>query len=68
MYFVPSVCIAVPAEVSVRRSAIPDAGLGVVARQFIPRGVKVGPYEGRRVGSREMEDENDTSYMWEVCV
>ena len=36
------------------------------AKQFVPRGLKVGPYEGSVVFKEDMEDIDDTSYMWEV--
>ena len=35
---------------------------------MIPRGVKVGPYVGRRVPAGEVEEDKDTSYMWEVYI
>ena len=37
------------------------------AKEFIPRGVKVGPYEGGIVFKEDLDDVEDTSYMWEVC-
>ena len=58
--------VPVPAELTVKTSTIPDAGLGVFAKQFISRSVKVGPYEGKRVFKDEMEYVEDTSYIWEV--
>ena len=42
------------------------SGLGVFAKEFIPRGLKVGPYQGTVVFKEDMEDIEDTSYMWEV--
>ena len=38
------------------------------AQQMIPQGVKVGPYVGRRVPAGEVEEDTDTSYMWEVYI
>ena len=35
------------------------------ANEFIPRGVRFGPYEGKRVPKTDL-NERDTSYMWEV--
>ena len=49
-------------------SSIHGAGLGVFAQQMIPRGVNVGPYVGRRVPVGEVEEDTDTSYMWEVYI
>ena len=42
------------------------SGLGVFAKEFIPRGLKVGPYQGSVVFKEDMENVEDTSYMWEV--
>jgi hypothetical protein len=58
--------LPVPAELTVKPSDIPNAGLGVFANRFIPRGVKVGPYEGRRVEKVDMGDLPSTAYAWEV--
>ena len=56
--------VFVPSELTVKPSKIANAGLGVFAKQFIPRGVRFGPYEGKRVLKEELT--KDTSYMWEV--
>ena len=58
--------VPVPGELTVKTSSIANAGLGVFSKGFIPRGVKVGPYEGRVLWKDEVEDGTDTSYMWEV--
>ena len=59
--------VFVPVELTVKPSKIPTiAGLGVFATQFIPHGVRFGPYEGRRVLKEELTKGEDTSYMWEV--
>ena len=60
--------LPVPAELTVRPSSIPNAGLGVFAKRFILRGVKVGPYEGKHVWKDQVDEGTDTSYMWEVRV
>ncbi len=49
-------------------SLIPEAGLGVFAKKFIARNVKVGPYKGKRLSVYEMENIEDTSYIWEVGI
>ena len=56
----------IPAQLTVKPSSIPHAGLGIFANVTIPRGVRMGPYKGRVVSNEEMEDVEDTSYMWEV--
>ena len=58
--------LPVPAQLTIRPSSIPNAGLGTFANQFIPRGVRLGPYEGRRVSKLDMGDIKDTQYVWEV--
>ena len=58
--------VFVPSELTVKPSKIANAGLGVFATQFIPRGVRFGPFEGRRVLKEELTEGEDTSYMWEV--
>ena len=36
------------------------------ANEVIARGVKFGPYEGKRVPASHVDEESDTRYMWEV--
>ena len=60
--------MSIPSQVTVKPSSRPGAGLGVFAQQMIPRGVKVGPYVGRKVPVGEVEEDTDTSYMWEVYI
>ena len=49
-----------------RQSSIAGAGLGVFAMEMIPRGMRFGPYMGRKVPAAHVDDDTDTSYMWEV--
>ena len=58
--------IPVPAQLTVRPSVIPGAGLGVFAVSLINKGVRVGPYEGRKVARKDMGDLHNTAYAWEV--
>ena len=58
--------IPVPSQLTVRPSSIPAAGLGVFAKSFIPRGVKMGPYVGEKVHKEDVTEDTVTSYMWEV--
>ena len=58
--------LPVPSPLTVKRSSIAGAGLGVFTKQFIPKGVRVGPYEGRRVDKEDMGDLQNTAYAWEV--
>ncbi len=58
--------LPVPAQLTVRPSVIPGAGLGVFAVSRINKGVRVGPYEGRKVAREDMGDLYNTAYAWEV--
>ena len=58
--------LPVPAQLSVRPSVIPGAGLGIFVVSLINKGVWVGPYEGRKVAREDMEDLYNTAYAWEV--
>ena len=57
--------VFVPDELTVKPFKIRNAILSVFATQFIPRRVRFGPYEGRRV-LKDLTKGEDTSYMWEV--
>ena len=57
--------LPVPAELTVKTSGIPGAELGVFANQLIPRNVKMGPFEGKKVEEEEVED---VSCAWEVGI
>lgn len=58
--------LPVPAQLTVKPSLIPGAGLGVFATTFISEGVKMGPYEGKRVNMEEVGNFYNTAYAWEV--
>ena len=45
---------------------IPGAGLGDFAVSLINKGVRVGPYEGRKVAQEDMGYLNNTAYAWEL--
>lgn len=57
---------ACPQEVQLCKSGIPGAGLGLVAKQHIPMGTWIGPYEGTRLRPDEVNVAMDSSYLWEV--
>ncbi len=58
--------LPVPRPLTVKPSSFPGAGLGVFTTQFIPKGVRMGPYVGRRVDKKDLEDYEQTAYRWEV--
>ena len=58
--------LPVPAQLTVRPSVIPEAGLGVFAVSFINKGVRFGPYEGRKVAWEDIGDLHNMTYAWKV--
>lgn len=58
--------VQVPNELNIRPSTIDNAGLGVYATQSISKGVRFGPYKGQKVYEEDIDEGDDTSYMWEV--
>ena len=49
------------------KSGIPGLEYGVCAKQHIPVGTWIGPFEGKRIRPDELGDDVDKSYLWEVC-
>ena len=58
-----------PDEVGLCISSLPLAGYGVFARQFIPMGTWIGPYEGKKISVEEgmkQISQGDAAFLWEV--
>lgn len=55
-----------PEEVTLCKSSIPGTNYGVCAKQHIPMGTWIGPYEGRRVTVDDVKTDMNMSHMWEV--
>lgn len=55
-----------PDEVQLCASSIPGASHGVCAKEHIPLGTWIGPYEGRRLSPRNLSPDTDTEYLWEI--
>ena len=53
-----------PDGLSVRKSKIPDAGLGVWSNKLIPNRSRFGPYEGEII--RNADKAHSTGYAWQV--
>ena len=62
-----SAVASLPAVLKISQSSIPGAGLGVFSASEIPKGVRFGPYKGKKIGWEHISDETNTSYMWEVA-
>ena len=58
----------VPHQLTVKPSSIPAAGLGVFAKSFVPRGVKMGPYIGEKIDKEDVTEDTITGYMWEASI
>lgn len=50
----------------VKPSRIQGAGMGLFARDFIPKGKKLGWYRGELITRQEWIDSEDDSYMWMI--
>ena len=61
-----SAVASLPTVLITNNSSIPGAGLGVFSTTEIPKGVRFGPYKGKKIGWQHITDETNTSYMWEV--
>ena len=55
-----------PDEVQLCLSSLPGAIYGVCAKEHIPLGTWIGPYEGRRIPPQHNMPDIDSSYLWEV--
>ena len=58
--------LPVPVQLTVRPSGIPGAGLGIFAVSLINKGIRVGPYEGRKVFQENVGDIQNMAYTWQV--
>ncbi|XP_047146758.1 oocyte zinc finger protein XlCOF6 isoform X1 [Hydra vulgaris] len=55
-----------PEGMEIKKSLIPNAGLGVFATQKFDVDIIFGPYQGIKVPLDVPKDDIDTSYMWRV--
>ena len=63
-----SAVASLPTGLIVNSSSIPAAGRAVFSTTEIPKGVRFGPYKGKKIGLQHITDETNTCYMWEVCI
>ncbi|XP_078361042.1 histone-lysine N-methyltransferase PRDM9-like [Oculina patagonica] len=61
-----SAVASLPTVLERSNSSIPGAGLGVFSTAEIPKGVRFGPYKGKKIGWQHITDKTNTSYMWEI--
>lgn len=55
-----------PPQLHLCYSSIPAAGFGICAKQVIPSGTWLGPYEGKRLTAEELKIMKDTRQVWEI--
>lgn len=55
-----------PDVVQLCKSSIPGKKHGVSAKQHIPVGTWIGPYEGKRINPEDVKPSMDSSYLWEI--
>ena len=58
--------LPVPAQLTLQSSSIPGEALGVFSTVFISKGVRMGPYEGRRISKEDVDENSSIAYAWEV--
>ena len=62
----PCAMQSLPENLYVKLSTIPEAGMGVFAKEKLEVNTRFGPYRGVKVLKEDLEEGKDTSYMWEV--
>ena len=62
----PSAMKSLPENLYVKLSTIPEAGMGVFAKEKLEVNTRFGPYRGVKVLKEDLEEGRNTSYMWEV--
>ena len=62
----PGAMKSLPENLYVKQSVIPEAGMGVFAKEKLEENTRFGPYRGVKVLNEDLEEERNTSYMWEV--
>ena len=62
----PSAMKSLPQNLFVKQSIIPEAGMGVFAKEKLEENTRFGPYRGVKVVKEDLTEGRNTSYMWEV--
>ncbi len=62
----PDAMKSLPETLYVKHSPIPEAGMGVFAKEKLEVNTRFGPYRGVKVLKEDLEEGRNTSYMWEV--
>ena len=59
---------SLPENLCIKKSSIPQAGLGVFSKEKLEMRTRFGPYKGKKMSPEDLDDDINTSYMWEVSV
>tara|TARA_Y100000996_G_C22221053_1_gene519558 strand:- start:55 stop:591 length:537 start_codon:yes stop_codon:yes gene_type:complete len=51
---------------SIKKSSIPNAGLGCFTNKYIPKGTTIGKYLGEVIDEESFERRKDTNYTWQI--
>ena len=62
----PGAIKSLPENLCVKSSTIPEAGMGVFAKEKLEVNTRFGPYRGDKILKEDLEEGRNTSYMWEV--
>jgi hypothetical protein len=57
---------SLPENLYVKPSTIPEAGMGVFAKEKLEVNTRFGSYRGDKILKEDLEEGRNTSYMWEV--
>ncbi|KAJ7393848.1 Histone-lysine N-methyltransferase prdm9 [Desmophyllum pertusum] len=56
----------IPSNMDLKTSSIPDAGLGIFAKERFESDVVFGPYGGEKIDVADVAPNMDQSYMWDI--
>ncbi|XP_068711466.1 zinc finger protein Xfin-like [Montipora foliosa] len=56
----------IPKNMDLKSSSIPDAGLGIFAKERFESDVVFGPYWGQKITVADVTSSMDQSYMWDI--
>ncbi len=53
-------------QLEVKKSTLPDAGLGLFTKSLIPKGSRIVEYKGRKLTWKEVEDDYKNGYIYSI--
>ena len=61
-------CIDLPHQIRIENSTMPGKRFGVFSLSWIKQGTEMGPYTGRIISGKGMENIEESTFMWEVRI